>query len=1052
MSSTDESDEGFQLQGFAVTFYVSIAVGGVLFLFFFFARHYWKWFYTPKSSLYFPEEDWSVPEEFANSWFYWAYYVYKYPEEKLYQQKGGFDTIIYLRFLKTCIIYFFILSIWGLVAILPINYSGSKKDLPTGDPGRTLGNAQFSMSNLVQNSPKMYMHLFSIGLFSCLAYYFMYRMYQTGIELNKLEHTKNHLRSRTIMISELSSKSCKNNQSLEMAFSQMYRKQVLMAQTVPRNTKLRELIKERRALAKKFYQTCDIYIREGANSRPILGPLHILHLDLPKSVWASLQTQQFKHLYSSVIGDAITGKKGKEENKVTEKKSKDSKLTTFSDVSGGKDPKGSVIPTEEEAELEMGVVAEANITSTNREDYKDHRLIELPGTEEEEEKRHLQSLFLAQRYKLYKKYISKKARRRNREPAMLLKPEEIEDRDIPEDYFDAPPPLPETQRQPHGLDLINFFEELVNGMDRKIARKQRKVTASIESKRENEEENQDILNDNSATSGFDTDHAIQSPSIEEKNGGVGLRFVKKNVGMTRVGFVTFKYVGTAMAAAQSLHSSHKKKWIIKLAPDPKNIIWANLSFRHREQFLRSCLCGGALFGLFAFYTIPVTAISAFTNLNYLRDVVVFRSLVNWLESNSFLKGVVGSFLPTLALQIFMALLPIILKFILKNGKYYLKTELEMGVTKAYWTFLLLNVFLVTSLTGSLFKIINDVFEHPTLLISLLASSLPSQAEFFIEYMIVSTFVQYPFQICKLIDFGLKYLNMWSFCYTETERREIRREEENFDYVKDFSEELLAFSIGLTYSVMQPIILPFTFLFFVFAHFVQRHQFVFVIRTKFEGYQMLEYIINILTLSCIIFQITMTGVFALQLFPAGSIFCALMIAVTIIVYYFLRDHYLASSYFVPMRHCDTEKLVAADDIDEIARMYRDPSQKKTKSLYKSIRHLRTDEEIEVEPEAEMSPKGFKIGQAKQKLGTFMGSFFKMAANQGHKLEQVIMPMGSLEKAAKQKTMKNLSLLTESPSKGRLVHSESKASQRDHNTKKEEEEEGELISDSSDEGEY
>lgn len=75
-------------------------------------------------------------------------------------------------------------------------------------------------------------------------------------------------------------------------FQGIYRKAVLMTQAVPKNGTLHDLAEDRELLVSKFKQTCEEYVSTGSNQRPTLGFMHMLQLDLPKSVWASLQNQQ----------------------------------------------------------------------------------------------------------------------------------------------------------------------------------------------------------------------------------------------------------------------------------------------------------------------------------------------------------------------------------------------------------------------------------------------------------------------------------------------------------------------------------------------------------------------------------------------------------------------------------------------------------------------------------------------------------------------------------------------------------------------------------------
>lgn len=69
----------------------------------------------------------------------------------------------------------------------------------------------------------------------------------------------------------------------------------------------------------------------------------------------------------------------------------------------------------------------------------------------------------------------------------------------------------------------------------------------------------------------------------------------------------------------------------------------------------------------------------------------------------------------------------------------LRRDHDSTVLKTYWAFLLLNVFLVSVLSNSVFNIlsrIQSVIDHPAMIVQLLANSLPSQAVLFVNYIIV----------------------------------------------------------------------------------------------------------------------------------------------------------------------------------------------------------------------------------------------------------------------------------------------------------------------------
>jgi hypothetical protein len=117
---------------------------------------------------------------------------------------------------------------------------------------------------------------------------------------------------------------------------------------------------------------------------------------------------------------------------------------------------------------------------------------------------------------------------------------------------------------------------------------------------------------------------------------------------------------------------------------------------------------------------------------------------------------------------------------------------------------------------------------------------------------------------RVVDYIITQVKVF-FATTETEKREIRSEvsKENFEYPEKFGQDLLTFSIALAYSVMCPLILPVAFIYFIISYIHAKYHFVFVCNAQYEYYEFPPFITNILTVSILIFQLTMTGVFALK---------------------------------------------------------------------------------------------------------------------------------------------------------------------------------------------
>lgn len=127
-------------------------------------------------------------------------------------------------------------------------------------------------------------------------------------------------------------------------------------------------------------------------------------------------------------------------------------------------------------------------------------------------------------------------------------------------------------------------------------------------------------------------------------------------------FVEFTTIQGAQSAFQSLTHHH----ILHMAPrytgiTPGEVIWKNLRIKWWERVLRAIATTSFVVALIIFWSIPVAAVGAISNLNYLESISAFSWLSFLNNLPSFLLGIVTGLLPVVLLAVLMALLPIILR-------------------------------------------------------------------------------------------------------------------------------------------------------------------------------------------------------------------------------------------------------------------------------------------------------------------------------------------------------------------------------------------------------
>jgi len=218
-------------------------------------------------------------------------------------------------------------------------------------------------------------------------------------------------------------------------------------------------------------------------------------------------------------------------------------------------------------------------------------------------------------------------------------------------------------------------------------------------------------------------------------------------------------------------------------------------------------------------------------------------------------------------------------------------------------FLTLNVFLVTTITGSFFQIAQQIIEEPSSLTNLLAASLPKQSLFFVNYVINQTFITYSiFWLLRLPDYAICKFMQWCVAKTKQEKLDATKPDPPFQYHIHYGRELLILQIVLTYSVMSPIILPFGVLFFMFAYWTAKYNFLYVYSPPYDGVRMSHTVVDSIFGALIIFHLTMIGLFSANNFAAGVIAMILLIVLSIGFRVYLGQRFYAPSKYLPLERC------------------------------------------------------------------------------------------------------------------------------------------------------
>ncbi|ONK67325.1 uncharacterized protein A4U43_C06F18980 [Asparagus officinalis] len=348
----------------------------------------------------------------------------------------------------------------------------------------------------------------------------------------------------------------------------------------------------------------------------------------------------------------------------------------------------------------------------------------------------------------------------------------------------------------------------------------------------------------------------------------------------------------AVSAAQTLHSQLVDTWVVTEAPEPRQVLWANLSKKFYERQIRQFLVYGIVFLTVVFYMIPIAFISAITTLDNLRKAAPFLKVI---VDRPAIKAILQAYLPQLALILFLALLPKFLMMLSKAEGLPSESQVQRAASGKYFYFIIFNVFLGVTITGTLFTSLKSIIKHPKGIVDMLAKGLPINATFFLTYVALKFFVGYGLELSRLVPLIIFHIKKKYLCKTEAEVKEAWAPGD-LGFATRVPNDMLIVTIVLCYSVIAPLIIPFGAIYFGLGWLIARNQALKVYVPSYESYgRMWPHMHARIMVALIIYQITMFGYIGLKEFYYASLILPLIAMSFVFAYICKKRFYRAFAY-------------------------------------------------------------------------------------------------------------------------------------------------------------
>jgi len=283
---------------------------------------------------------------------------------------------------------------------------------------------------------------------------------------------------------------------------------------------------------------------------------------------------------------------------------------------------------------------------------------------------------------------------------------------------------------------------------------------------------------------------------------------------TSTAFVTFCKAADC-AAAEQMTLMHGGAWQTSPAPEPRDLIWHNVSKPLSQLQFRTVVAETFLVLGVLFWSIPVIWIQSIANVGYLKTQI--PSVVHFLEGAPVIYTLLTSYLPALALIGLMAILPYVFEIMASRYEgHKTKSEVQRRILNRSFAYQLASLY-VTILSGSLIQSLEEILNRPSSILSILSSSLPNVAVYFVTYILARIGTSLPLLLLRpAAPLG---------CSSD------HTQQCQFGY--ELSSISLVLVIGLTYSFIAPAILPICALYFGIASLVYRWLFTYVYEPEFN---------------------------------------------------------------------------------------------------------------------------------------------------------------------------------------------------------------------------
>ncbi|VUC36580.1 unnamed protein product [Clonostachys rosea] len=214
-------------------------------------------------------------------------------------------------------------------------------------------------------------------------------------------------------------------------------------------------------------------------------------------------------------------------------------------------------------------------------------------------------------------------------------------------------------------------------------------------------------------------------------------------------FVEFDTQESANAAHQCLTHHQPLQLVRHLGIRPNDILWQSLRIGWRERIIRTSFVYGLIAAAIILWSFPTAVIGVVSNVELLSENLPFLYWIRQMPPRllQFLQG----FVPALALTLWIAVVPALLRFCAVQAGAISLGTVELFTQNTYFAFLVVQVFLITSFSSTVFAVLPEILRELLKIPDILANSIPRASDFFFSFILIQCLADGASSVFPIVD-------------------------------------------------------------------------------------------------------------------------------------------------------------------------------------------------------------------------------------------------------------------------------------------------------------